>query len=128
MNLQIINIVLTIERSDNQFWGRVEHDDNLIVESADSVKELIIKMKSLLQDFNDLQPETVNFEINYDLTAFFELHNYLKISKIAELAGINPSLVRQYASGIKNPSIEQTKRIEVAVHSLAKQLQSTVLV
>jgi DNA-binding transcriptional regulator YdaS (Cro superfamily) len=35
--------------------------------------------------------------------------------KIAALAGMNPSLIRQFAAGIKYPSREQVEKIERAL-------------
>ena len=75
-----------------------------------------------MKDFHQLS--NVEFEHSYDLTVFFEEYDFLKQSKIAELAGMNPGLLRQYASGVKYPSPEQAKRIEKAVHDLAKELKA----
>ncbi|MEJ7683745.1 MAG: hypothetical protein WKG06_38965 [Segetibacter sp.] len=54
-------------------------------------------------------------------------HSYLKISSIAEQAGINPGLVRQYASGVKHPSAEQAKKIEATIHKIANDLKQVEL-
>jgi hypothetical protein len=51
------------------------------------------------------------------------LHDYLKIGSVAEHAGINPGLLRQYASGVKYPSPDQAKKIEDALHHIANELQ-----
>ena len=80
------------------------------------------KMRKLLKDFHQLP--NVEFEHSYDLTVFFEEYDFLKQSKIAELAGMNPGLLRQYASGVKHPSPGQAKKIEKAVHDLAKELKA----
>ena len=69
----------------------------------------------------------MTFRRSYDLTVFFEQFDFLKQSKVAELAGINPGLLRQYASGIKYPSAGQAMKIEKAIHALAKELQSVSL-
>lgn len=114
--------------SDNQsgFWGRLTYDDNLIVDQAETVEALQQNIKQLLLDFHDLSD--VEFEVAYDLYAFFEHYAYLKISKIADYAGLNPSLLRHYKSQTKFPSAEQVKRIETAVHRLANELSQVHLV
>lgn len=118
-----MHLELTIEKSlEGQLWGRVLYDDNLIVDSADSLESLKDQMKALLKDFHDVEPDQVDFAVTYDLTAFFDQFSFLKVSKIAEKAGLNPSLVRHYSAGTKNPSTEQVKRIEAAIHSLAEEL------
>lgn len=109
------------------FWGRVNYDDNLLIEQADTVEELQGAIKKLLVDFHNVTEE-VSFELAYDLYAFFEQYDYLKISKIAEYASMNPSLLRHYKAQTKFPSAEQVKRIEDAVHRLAQELADVHLV
>ena len=115
-------LTLTIERADGVLWGRTEYDDNLLVESSDTQEGLETSLKTLLHDFHDLDPAQVEFTIEYDLTAFFQEFDFLKITKIAELAGLNGSLLRQYVSGKKNPSPAQAQKIETAIHQLGDKL------
>ncbi|MBA4851341.1 hypothetical protein [Emticicia sp. BO119] len=111
---------------DGLLWGRVLHEDDLIVDSAPTVEELQAKIKQLLFDFHGV--EEVQFELAYDLTSFFLFFDYLKISKIAAVAGMNPSLLRHYAAGSKAASKEQVAKIENAVHELGRQMASLKLV
>ena len=117
---------LIIEKADGILWGRVTYDDDLLVDSAPTLNELQAAMKTLLREFHDLSD--VEFIYTYDLSAFFEQYAYLKISKIAEYAGMNATLLRHYSAGSKQPSSEQVKRIEDAVHRLAQELSSIQLV
>ena len=118
-------ILLVIEKDKGKLWGRIKYKNNLITDYASSIGALEKKMARLLNDFHGI--EKVSFNHSYDLTVFFEEFDFLKQSKIAELAGVNPALLRQYASGVKNPSAAQAKKIEKAVHELAKELQSVSL-
>ena len=118
-------ILLVVEKDKGKLWGRVNYKNNLITDYAANLTALERKLAKLLKDFHGIQK--INFERSYDLTIFFEHFSYLKQSKIAELAGINPGLLRQYASGVKYPSIAQAKKIEKAVHEVAKELQSVSL-
>ncbi len=120
-------LTLTIERADGVLWGRTEYDDNLLVESSETQEGLEASLRTLLRDFHDLDPARVEFTVEYDLTAFFQEFNYLKITKIAELAGLNGSLLRQYVSGKKNPSYTQAQKIEIAIHQLGNKLASVHL-
>ena len=120
-----MKLLLIIEKSKGKFWGRVNYKDNLITDFGVNIESLEKRMRKLLKGFHNLQnPEFVH---SYDLTVFFEEYDFLKQSKIAELAGMNPGLLRQYASGVKNPSPAQAKKIEKAVHELAKELRSISL-
>lgn len=119
---------LTIEKSDDGLlWGRTYEEDNLITDSAASEEELVAQMKQLLYDFHGIEPENVVFEVEYDLEAFFEHFDFLKITKIAEVAGINGSLMRQYATGRKYPGKKQTEKIENAVRILGQKMSKVSL-
>jgi hypothetical protein len=117
-----MKLLLIIEKSKGKLWGRVHYKENLITDFAANIDSLERKMKKSLKDLHSVQ--NAEFEHSYDLTVFFEEYDFLKQSKIAELAGMNPGLLRQYASGVKQPSVEQTKKIEKAVHQLAKELRA----
>jgi hypothetical protein len=67
-------IQLIIERGpDKKFWGRILIEDNLIVDSAETVGELDLKMKALLNQFHDMNirvhihPFALSIEIFYHL-------------------------------------------------------------
>ncbi len=118
-------IQLTLEKEGSKLWGRVSIDENIIVDSATTLQALEKKMRKAVKDFEGIVD--FQFEYAYDLTVFFERYNYLNQSKIAELAGINPGLIRQYSSGHKQPSRDQVAKIEVAIHKLANELKSVQL-
>jgi hypothetical protein len=117
-----MTVQLILEKEGGKLWGRVSHDENLIVDSATTLQALEKKFRKLLKDFH--QVEDVKFEYAYGLTVFFEEFNFLNQSKIAELSGINASLLRQYASGVKNPSELQAKKIQTAIRGLASRLKN----
>jgi hypothetical protein len=116
---------LVLERDGGKLWGRVLVNDNLVVDSATSLQALENKMRKVLNDFEGLSD--VQFEHAYDLTVFFEVFSFLNQSKVAELAGINPGLIRQYSSGHKFPSKEQVLKIQAAVRHLAGKMKSVHL-
>lgn len=125
-------IKIILEKGDNEWWGRTEELDGLAVSFGKNRKELEENLRESVQLYleenpreqskKNLSPEQIAFSYSVDLEAFFEKIPELKISHIAKRAGINPSLVRQYAKGLKYPSIEQAEKIENAVRELAKEL------
>lgn len=117
------NIELTIEKGENEIWGRVNYNDNLITAQAGALVDLESKLKMLLHDFEDIDVENIVFDVRYDVYALFDQFDFLNISKVAKHAGIHPGLLRQYASGVKNPSLTQAKKIEETLHRLARQMQ-----
>lgn len=118
-------LTLIIERDNGKCWGRVTVRNNLLIASATSLPALERKMKKLLQETEEL--DDVEFNYAYDLTVFFEQYNFLNQSKIAAIAGLHPSLVRQYSTGHKQPSWEQVQKIEQAIRTLGKSMQTVRL-
>lgn len=64
----------------------------------------------------------LEFVYKYDMQSFFDYFSFLNVTKVAELAGINPSLMRQYTSGVTNAGQKQYDKIRVAVERISKEL------
>ena len=60
---------LIIENGTRALWGRVYHEDNLLVDEAETVEKLQMQMRQLLLNFHDLDPESYEFEVEYDPTS-----------------------------------------------------------
>lgn len=119
--MQILELI--IEGGDNEIWGRVKYNKSFIVDIAETVNGIEAKLKTLLRDFEGVEPENIEFDLRYDVYALFDQFDFLNISKVAKHAGIHPGLLRQYASGVKNPSLTQAKKIEETLHRLAGEMQ-----
>src|ERR1700743_3682653 len=103
---RITQIEVIIEKNDGLLWGRVENmGKQLLTPYGNSTEEVIENLKELVRDYlahegkkdkfwNKVDFDKVDFEFRYDLQAFFAEHDYLKISAVAEYAGINPGLLR----------------------------------
>ncbi len=134
MKLEVI-----IERGDGEFWGRIENAGDFYPTTvADTVSGVIDNLLKLIEDYiqhegrkdkfwKGVKMDQVIFDLRYDLQAFFQNHDYLKITAIAKRAGMNPGLLRQYASGVKHPSAGEAERIEDAIHNLAQDLEHVSL-
>lgn len=127
--MKTVKINLTFEKSeDRKLWANLTYNENLISDFAENIPELENTMKSLLKDFEGLEPEQIEFVHHYDVYSLFQRFDYLKISSVAKHAGMNAALLRQYASGVKSPSLEQAKKIELALHKLADELSGASVV
>jgi len=122
--MKMKNLSLIIERGDDgQAWGRVKYQGDLLVETAKTEALLISKMKQLLKEDYELMPDDISFSTTYDISSLFEHKSFLNITAIANEAGINPTLMRQYVSGAKNPSSDRVKKIEEVIQRLGSQLR-----
>ena len=129
-------IAVILEINKDGFWARVEDKGNYLPNGYGDTKEETLKnLIEVIEDYkahegkNDkfwkaIDTKKIEWDIHYDLKAFFEEYDTLNASAIAKKAGLNSSLVRQYISGHKYPSPEQVKKIEDAVHKLAEELQA----
>jgi predicted RNase H-like HicB family nuclease len=128
-----MKLTIIIEPGDGEMWGRIDAPYTMLTTVGNSVEEVTQSLKDLIQDHLDhegkeqaewqgVQVKDIKFEYVYDLTELFEVLSAVKINSIADLAGINQSLMRQYASGVKYPSPTQAQKIQEAVHQLGQKL------
>lgn len=104
---------LIIEKAaDNQLWGRIHYGEDLLTTNAKKVEGIIENFREQLEAFYDLKTTHKNFEVKYDLEAFFDQYNVLNISEIGKMANISPTVMRHYKAGIKHPSKAQVQNIE----------------
>lgn len=134
-----MKVTIIFEKSENGLWGRVEGiPDYLPVTEGKNVQEIEQQMHELLDDYitnegqqheiwKSAKADQIEFDHAYDLTAFFELFDDVKIGAIAKRADLNPSLVRHYVAGTKFPSAQQAKKLENAIHELGERLREVVL-
>ena len=127
-------LTIAIEKGDDEeIWGSIDAPGFFYTTVGRSVEEITENFRGLVADFLVNEGKTVpewegvsiddiSFEYEYDLTALFQVFSAIKINSIADMAGINKGLVRQYASGVKNASTPQAKKIEAAIRQLGERL------
>lgn len=96
-------------------------------ETAEAAKEDMLEayaeIKALQTEEGKEIPE-LEFTYKYDMQSFFDYFSFLNVSRVAELAGINPSLMRQYTSGVANAGQKQYDKIRVAVGKISRELSA----
>ena len=96
--------------------------------SGDTPQEAKEDMLKAYQEIKELLSEEgkeareLEFIYHYDMKSFFEYFDFLNVSKVAERAGINPSLMRKYTSGVANAGEGQYLKLQKAVHTIADEL------
>ena len=132
-------IELIIEKNDGLLWGRIEGKGWMPTPYGKTINEIISNLKELVADYvthegkndkswNKINWNTIEFDLKYDLVAFFETFNYLNLSAISGKIGINRTLLNHYKTGLKHPSADQAKKIEDAIHALSAELGKVKLV
>lgn len=74
------------------------------------------------KDFPDL-----DFEFVFDVGAFFSFYP-LNITAFAEYAGINASLLRQYACGVRTPKEKNLEKIRQAIKKVSHDIGAGSLI
>ncbi len=69
----------------------------------------------------------LEFRFKFDIGSFFNYYKYLSITGVAQKAGINASLMRQYAIGRHVPRGKRKQQIEECLHDIGNELQAAVI-
>lgn len=123
-------IVTVSQAADGSYWCHTESDvygsglngAGATVEKAKA--DLMVCLEDAKEEFeqNGETAYPVEFVYKYDLQSFFEYFSFLNVSKIAQRAGINPSLMRQYVSGVKTAGEKTYGRLSACLESISKEL------
>lgn len=92
--------------------------------AKEAISDLLLAYREIKEIRTEEGLETPELEISfqYDMPSFFDYFSYLNISRIGELAGINPSLLRQYASGAAKAGQKQYEKMSNAVKHIIRDL------
>lgn len=71
--------------------------------------------------------QNIEFVYQYDISAFYDAHPYLNVSKLAEYIHLNKSLMRQYKRG-QYISERQVLRIQEGIRSIGRELAGITLI
>lgn len=123
-------VTLIIEENSDGFWAEIKEYEGVFTygETLAELKGNAIEALELyFEESRESKPSTFKFEFVFDIREFFEVNNYINISKLAERSGINPSLLRQYARGIKHPGAQQIAKIQSTIREIGQELTKSTL-
>ena len=67
-------------------------------------------------------PKPIEFEYVYDLQSFFEYFSVFNVTEVARRAGINPTLMRQYTSGVKKAGEKTYAKLSACINNIRKDI------
>ena len=100
----------------------------------DSKEDFRNSVKEVLGSYTEIgkpipaELQDIEFEFKYDIASFFDYYKFINVSKFAQVAGINASLMRQYKTGKQYISENQVLKIEAALHRIAREFAEIRLV
>lgn len=105
-------------------------DGNTVEEAKTDFDNTVKEVLESYEETGEPLPEEligITFEYKYDMPSFLNCYNYLNMTKLADRAGINPSLMRQYKQG-QYVSEKQASKIQDAIHKIGRELLAVRLV
>jgi predicted RNase H-like HicB family nuclease len=134
-----LSIEVVVERHyDGTFWGTTQNIPGVVTAFGASLDELkknlehaFLEYVAAAAELGEAWIEEVRTRKEWafymNMQALFELVPEVKISAIARRAGINESLMRQYATGKAVVSEDRLRYIEQTIHDLGRELQTVKL-
>lgn len=123
--------IIVEKASDGYFWCRTAEEINGNTMLSGCGATVADAKKDLLDCYNEAKAdakesgesfEDVEFTYSFDLVSFFNYFSFLNVTDIAKRAGINPSLMRQYTSGLKNAGEKTYNRLAECIGNITKEL------
>ncbi|HXR84125.1 MAG TPA: type II toxin-antitoxin system HicB family antitoxin [Hanamia sp.] len=98
-----------------------------IEKAKEDIKDAIKDILEMCEEEGTAAPGYLNdgnleFVYKYDLPSLFAHFGMLDATNFARKINLNPSLLRQYKSGLTTASEKQKKKIEEGLHELGRQL------
>jgi len=119
------NIEIKIIKEKTGYSATALVDDNFIAteaETYDNLKANVLEAVNLAFEDMDFIYNIKEIQFEYDLASFFDFYKVINAKALSERIGMNQSLLAQYISGIKKPSVPQTKRILYGVQQIGREL------
>ena len=129
-------IRIVIEKSADYFNAYAQNVEGIYAagETVAEVKQSVEDAIRLLIKYNDAKNIPTVLKRKYELVYKFDMQSLLSYYKkiltnsgLEKITGINQKQIQHYASGHKSPRPEQTKKIELALHELGRELLAVQL-
>lgn len=125
-----MEILVTIEYSNNSYdcySVTPIGDQATIVAQGETVKEakdeFLAAVAECQEDYpDDPRYQNLTFKYQYDIRSFFDEFSYFNVNEIARRAGISPSLMRQYRSGMKKAGEKTYEKLIACVDNIKQDL------
>jgi hypothetical protein len=94
-----------------------------------AIGDMLSGWQDAVADLKEDGIEVPELEIEYrfDVGSLFSYYDFVNIAGVAREIGLNPSVMRQYAIGVRKPSEERKLQIVAGLKSLADKMQHAVL-
>lgn len=91
-------------------------------ENFEELKTNILEAVNLFFEDKNIAYTIKEVQLTFDLQSFFNFFKVINAKALSERIGMNQSLLAQYISGKKKPSVSQTQRILKGVQQIGYEL------
>ncbi len=125
----LVNVEIAKDGTYGCYPANIEEDIGLAGygdTAQEAIDDFLVAYEETKEDNDKIGVETPDyeFEYKYDINAFFNCFDFLNVSKIAKMAGINNVQLNQYLTGKRNASRMQYEKLEKCVKKITKRLQA----
>lgn len=129
-------IKIIIERSNDSFSAYAENVPGVYGQgnTVEEAKQSALAGIHLFKKYNQEENIPTILKGDYEIVFKFDTESFLNFYKriftnaaLERMTGINQKQFQHYASGLKKPRQAQVKKIEIAIHSLGRELMSVEL-
>lgn len=130
------SLKIIIERSIDSYSSYAENAEGIYGhgDTVDEAKQSALKAIELLKKHNRQENLPAILKGNYEIIFKFDAESFLNFYKkiftnaaLERMTGINQKQLQHYASGLKKPRQAQARKIEMAMHSLGRELMAVEL-
>lgn len=128
----IKNVVLILEYGDGSYscYNDKPIGSYAVIDGdGATAEEAKADFMKALEECRKVSPEdealkNLSFTYKYDIQAFFKEFSFLNATDVARRAGINPSLMRQYTSGVKTAGEKTYQRLNACITNIKEDLKA----
>ncbi len=95
--------------------------------AREAIDDLAVSCREAYEMSKDETFLNLEIEYRFDVGSLFDYYGFLNIEGVASLVGISASVLRQYASGVRQPREDKLRMIEDGLKQASEQLQRVVL-
>ena len=127
MNMQKIEMI--VERTETGYCAYAKkYSVYTIGNNYPELKTNIIDALNLYFEDDGIIVKENDIKTNIDIKQFFNYYKIINTQELSKRIGITQNLLTQYITGIKKPSVSQTRKILLGIQQVGKELADLPLI
>ena len=126
---EVVKTTVTFETADNKLYSCIvnhEFDKYGLIGYGNTAREAEEDVYTEIKELREIDhidaPDIEITQRRFDVGSFFSYYPFFNITAFAKFTGLNPAQVRQYASGIRQPTAQKKEQLNAAIRSLIETL------